>query len=273
MRCGSPPWHPAGVLHGESGLGSQRSREDVGGLRNGIVSEGGAGSGLCIGGCGSIGDYGGGAIACGIWSCGSATVDPSWAQMVELEKEKKFWIGEDELARLNWEVMPNGRPVDQPNFWFASEKVQNDSMAMWSPTMSDARLAFSWMEAGGLESVAAMERTANVNPGSAKLKQWREMQQVAASLQSGGPGDMLFGIYNDVEKNEGVGASVGLAQLEIYKVRMMMWYGKEERNSRRISDYMKNGAKHYLGDNEAAIAYCGCFGGMGGQPRIRKYDA
>ncbi|MEV0347597.1 LamG-like jellyroll fold domain-containing protein [Nonomuraea sp. NPDC050680] len=318
-----------------------------------VAGGGGAGSGLCIGSCGSIGNYSSGAIACDIWSCASADVDPA---VVAEAQWKPPLMGESMLAQLGWKVMPNGRPVDQPNFWFASEKVQLAYMAAWSPTLTDAQLAFNWVKAGGLESVAAMERAAKVNPGSAKLKQWREMQQVAASLQSGGraapalmskdgtaasrfkfysiyqnllkyhgtinraadnhhvsrraltavllwemntlankygalslTGDLLLGIYNDREKNEGVGASVGLAQLEIYKVRMMMmkWYGKEKWNSRPIGDfvkqaldpnraihlaaawmehlkenvwYMKDGAKHYLDNNEAAIAYCGCSG-------------
>ncbi|MCF6473860.1 hypothetical protein FAF44_36575 [Nonomuraea sp. MG754425] len=98
-------------------------------------SYGSSGGGQCIGSCGRE-EIGGGAVACDGRTCGSATVDPSWGRMIELENEKKFWLGQDEVERLGLEVMPNGRPVDQPNFWFASEKVQNEYMANWSPTMN-----------------------------------------------------------------------------------------------------------------------------------------
>ncbi|MEW1841161.1 hypothetical protein AB0392_24730 [Nonomuraea angiospora] len=146
-------------------------------------SSGSSGGGQCIGSCGR--EEGGGAIACMTWGCGSLIVDPEWARMIELEKEKKFWLGDDEIKRLGMKVMPNGRPVDQPNFWFASEKVQNEYMANWSPTMTDKQLAFSWVAAGGLESFATMEKAAEKNPNDARLGEWRKMQQVRGKLGSG----------------------------------------------------------------------------------------
>ncbi|MEU4228458.1 RHS repeat-associated core domain-containing protein [Nonomuraea sp. NPDC026600] len=178
---GTDPTGHATVINGDSLAGS------------GYNSSGSSGGGQCIGSCGSIGNYSGGAIACDIWSCGSATVDPSWAQQIELENEKKFWLGQDELERLGWEVMPNGRPVDQPNFWFASEKVQNDYMAIWSPTMTDKELAFSWASVGGLQSFATMERTAKENPNDSRLGEWRKMQQVAAQIRQGKYSYAAFG--------------------------------------------------------------------------------
>ncbi|GAA3211481.1 hypothetical protein GCM10020216_016130 [Nonomuraea helvata] len=142
-------------------------------------SSGSSGGGQCIGSCGSRGDIGGGATACDILSCGSADViDPTWIRQFEWNP----YIGNEELARLGWEVMPNGRPVDQPNFWYASEKVQNEYMANWSPTMTDEQLAFSWVSAGGLESFAAMERAAREHSADPRLGEWRRMQQVAAKL-------------------------------------------------------------------------------------------
>ncbi|MGP4102279.1 RHS repeat-associated core domain-containing protein [Nonomuraea sp. KM90] len=132
-------------------------------------SSGSSGGGQCIGGCGSREDIGGGAIACDIQSCGSATVDPEWARMIELENEKKFWLGQDEVERLGLEVMPNGRPVDQPNFWFASEKVQNKYLSAWTIGMTDTDLAASWVGAGGLASIRAMERAAAANPNDPRL--------------------------------------------------------------------------------------------------------
>ncbi|MEV6159371.1 LamG-like jellyroll fold domain-containing protein [Nonomuraea sp. NPDC052129] len=125
--------------------------------------------GQCIGSCGSIGNYSGGAIACDIWSCAGAEVDPSYLRMREVENEKRFWAGEDELKRLGWKIMPNGRPVDQPNFWFASEKVQNAYMEVWSPTLTNKQLAFNWVAVGGLASIKAMERAAAGNPNDPRL--------------------------------------------------------------------------------------------------------
>ena len=42
-------------------------------------------------------------------------------------------LSEEEIKRLGYQYMPNGRPVDQPNFWFADESVQNAYMERWSP--------------------------------------------------------------------------------------------------------------------------------------------
>ncbi|MFI9848513.1 RHS repeat-associated core domain-containing protein [Nonomuraea sp. NPDC051941] len=74
----------------------------------GYSSSGSSGGGQCIGSCGR--EEGGGAIACMTWGCGGAIVDPSWARMIELENEKKFWLGDDEIKRWGMKVMPNGRP-------------------------------------------------------------------------------------------------------------------------------------------------------------------
>lgn len=73
-------------------------------------------------------------------------------------------IGEEELERLGYKYMPNGREVDQPNFWFAKEKVQNAYMARWSPELSAKALAVNWISVGGLDSFAKMEKA--LKPGS-----------------------------------------------------------------------------------------------------------
>ncbi|MFB9622688.1 RHS repeat domain-containing protein [Nonomuraea helvata] len=104
------------------------------------------GSGTCIGGCGRQ-EIGGGAIACDIQSCGSATVDPSWARVIELENEKKFWLGQDELERLGWKIMPNGRPLVEgmEDFWQASEASQMEFMENYSPDAEDFSLYLLWL--------------------------------------------------------------------------------------------------------------------------------
>ncbi|MGP3959655.1 hypothetical protein ACTWPT_26960 [Nonomuraea sp. 3N208] len=65
--------------------------------------------------------------------------------------------------------MPNGRPVDQPNFWFASEKVQNSYMENWTPGMKNKELALNWVKAGGLDSFEDMIRAAKANPNDPRL--------------------------------------------------------------------------------------------------------
>ncbi|GII85544.1 hypothetical protein Ssi03_35340 [Sphaerisporangium siamense] len=62
-------------------------------------------------------------------------------------------LSEEEIKRLGYKYMPNGRPVDQPNFWFADEDVQNAYMEMWSPQLSARELAFNWMAVGGFDSM------------------------------------------------------------------------------------------------------------------------
>ncbi|MFG1679668.1 RHS repeat-associated core domain-containing protein [Nonomuraea sp. NPDC049269] len=115
-----------------------------------VIGGGGTGSGMCIGSCGSIGNYSAGAIACDIWSCASAIVDPSWARYIELETEKKYWFGEDELKRLGWKVMPNGRPVPKRadgqviDFWDASWEAQLDFMEKYDPSLSYKSLEIMW---------------------------------------------------------------------------------------------------------------------------------
>ncbi|NJP91628.1 hypothetical protein HCN51_19555, partial [Nonomuraea sp. FMUSA5-5] len=138
-------------------------------------SYGGSGDciGYALGACGggspsySSGDMIGSCIAC--VGAGDVIVDPEWARMIELEKEKKFWLGDDEVKRLGLEVMPNGRPVDQPNFWFADEKVQNTYMENWTPELKDKQLEFIWIKAGGLDSFVDMINAAEANPNDPRL--------------------------------------------------------------------------------------------------------
>ncbi|WP_431923201.1 RHS repeat-associated core domain-containing protein [Nonomuraea jabiensis] len=99
-------------------------------------------SGFGYGDSGSSGGYttipAGGYSSSG-WGCGSVIVDPEWARMMELEKEKKFWLGDDEVARLGWKIMPNGRPAPK-NFFFVSELVQEIFMRSYDPSVSDSIL-------------------------------------------------------------------------------------------------------------------------------------
>ncbi|MGW0192039.1 RHS repeat-associated core domain-containing protein [Nonomuraea sp. NPDC003201] len=346
-----------GSGYGGSGYSSSGSSGGYTTIPAGSYSNGGSsGSGTCIGSCGRE-DIGGGATACDIQSCGSATVDPSWARLIELENEKKFWLGKDEVERLGLEVMPNGRPVDQPNFWFASEKVQNEYMANWSPTMTDRQLAFSWVKAGGLESFTAMEKAAKKNSNDARLGEYRKIMRQAHALNLTRQGGFAknqvklngtaaskyyyFSKYKDIIsyktyivdaarthkikprvlaalimwesthaseggttrfhaelamagdafKNGGWGASIGVAQLELYKAMIMLrkhfpkqWEGKISidrvkeqlldpkqaiwlaaawlRHLKETISYVPRGEtrKRNLNDEEAAIAYCGCSG-------------
>ncbi|MEV1175544.1 RHS repeat-associated core domain-containing protein [Nonomuraea sp. NPDC049784] len=273
------------------------------------------------------------------------SVDPSWARMIQLENEKKFWLGDDEIARLGMKVMPNGRPVDQPNFWFASEKVQNEYMSNWSPTMTDKQLAFSWVAAGGLESFATMEKAAKKNANDVRLGEWRKMQQVGGKLGSGmyatkpkdGTSASRYASYEsykyivrywrDIEKaaanhgikdvnalaavlmyeshwqanqtlgakagdnlsflTQGEGASIGVGQLEIYKIRHALnayakGFAAKNYSNGEIADMMKNpsiaihaaaaymrylkeritGLNRPMTDMDAAIAYCTCSGAV-----------
>ncbi len=75
-------------------------------------------------------------------------------------------LSDDEVKRLGYKYMPNGRPVDQPNFWFADEDVQNAYMERWSPLLSDRDLAFNWVSVGGMDSMAKMLEAARKNAGA-----------------------------------------------------------------------------------------------------------
>ncbi|MGP3960554.1 RHS repeat-associated core domain-containing protein [Nonomuraea sp. 3N208] len=152
--------------------------------QHGIVSGGGSsgGGGYCIGACGMYGG-GGGPIAClaeFVGDCGAANPGADWIRFIQLEFEKNFWLGQDEIERLGWEYMPNGRPVDQPNFWFASEKVQNDYMARWLPELDGDSLAVLWVSVGGLESFNAMQKAQTYSPDDVRLRGWKKMLQASS---------------------------------------------------------------------------------------------
>ncbi|MEU7900279.1 RHS repeat-associated core domain-containing protein [Nonomuraea sp. NPDC049152] len=236
-------------------------------------------------------------------------------------------LSNEEIERWGGKYMRNGRPVDQPYFWADSvpEKTRDGYMAAWSPVAKDSTLMNNWTMAGGLTATHGLYG-GGLSPSIRKapefkyydtysklIRYYKTIRKAASnhgvseeSLTAvllweinttankyGGislTADFYLGIYSDRKtKNKGVGASIGLAQLEIYKVRMMMMkhYGKEEWKRRPIADYvkqgldpnrsihlaaawmahlkenvwyMKDGAKHYLDDKEAAIAYCGCSG-------------
>jgi hypothetical protein len=58
-------------------------------------------------------------------------------------------LGRDEIERLGYKLMHNGREVDQANYWDASEKVQQKYLLSWTPVSDDLQLAANWTEAGG----------------------------------------------------------------------------------------------------------------------------
>ncbi|TDE56125.1 hypothetical protein E1295_11995 [Nonomuraea mesophila] len=94
-----------------------------------------------------------------------------WSDFVT---DNEWWFAspgfsDEEIERLGYKIMPNGREVDQPNFWFADEEVQNAYMAGWSVRMTNDDLAASWVMVGGLESMEAMERAAGKNPDDPRL--------------------------------------------------------------------------------------------------------
>ncbi|MGI5274205.1 LamG-like jellyroll fold domain-containing protein [Nonomuraea sp. CA-218870] len=236
-------------------------------------------------------------------------------------------MSDEEAKRIG--VMNNGRPVDQPFFWddAVSEEVRNAYMAGWYPEADDIRLMNNWALAGGAMATAHLYASGGYaggpiySPKKLEFKYYdtykrllRYHKTIAKAATNHGINknvltavllweinqkankygawsqfaDWVFGNLGD-RKNQGAGVSVGIAQLEIYKVRMMMMkhYGKKEWEGKTIGEYaeqafnpnraihlaaawlahlkenvwyMKGGVKHYLDDREAAIAYCGCSG-------------
>ncbi|MEU7897671.1 RHS repeat-associated core domain-containing protein [Nonomuraea sp. NPDC049152] len=236
-------------------------------------------------------------------------------------------LSDSEIERLGYKYMPNGRPVDQPYFYHknVSHEVRDGYMSTWSPAANDMTLMNNWAMAGGLTSTHGLYG-GGLSPSMQKAPEFKYYNTYSKLLKyygtiekaAGNHGiskesltavllweinttankfgnvsltaDFYLGIYGDSKtKNKGVGASVGLAQLEIYKIRMMMMkhYGSKEWGRRPIGDYVKeglnphrsihlaaawmahlkenvsyqkDGATHWLTDREAAIAYCGCSG-------------
>ncbi|MFD1502320.1 RHS repeat-associated core domain-containing protein [Streptosporangium lutulentum] len=64
--------------------------------------------------------------------------------------ENRPHLSDDEIERLGFEYMPNGRPVpkrtdDQViDFWYANEEAQNDYMSKYAPIHSDKTLSILW---------------------------------------------------------------------------------------------------------------------------------
>ncbi|WP_433517711.1 RHS repeat-associated core domain-containing protein [Nonomuraea sp. CA-143628] len=165
--------------------------------QHGIVQATGAGSGLCIGSCGSIGNYSAGAIACDIWGCAGAIVDPSWVRYIELETEKKYWFGDDELKRLGWKVMHNGRPVEKGvPYWKMSKEAQENFLELYVPYLKSAE---EYQILAGLAMLAAGDLDRYIASGPAA-------GDYSAAKKAGVP-EWLAGVFNSMQK--GVGAAVG----------------------------------------------------------------
>ncbi|MGW4966060.1 RHS repeat-associated core domain-containing protein [Nonomuraea sp. NPDC004186] len=159
----------------------------------GYSSSGSSGGGQCIGSCGR--EEGGGAIACMIWGCGGAIVDPSWARMIELENEKKFWLGDDELQRLGWKVMHNGRPVEKGvPYWKMSKEAQDYFLELYVP---DLKSAEEYQILAGLAMLAAGDLDQYIASGPAAGD--------SAAKKAGIP-EWLEGVFNSMQN--GVGAAV-----------------------------------------------------------------
>ncbi|WP_220448352.1 LamG-like jellyroll fold domain-containing protein [Nonomuraea diastatica] len=104
--------------------------------------------------------------------CHETFVHQQWWSDFVIDNEWWFaspGFSDEEIERLGYKIMPNGREIDQPNFWFADEKVQNAYMAGWSVRMTNDDLAASWVMVGGLASMEAMERAAAKNPDDPRL--------------------------------------------------------------------------------------------------------
>ncbi|MEV0346046.1 RHS repeat-associated core domain-containing protein [Nonomuraea sp. NPDC050680] len=165
--------------------------------QHGIVQATRPGSGLCIGSCGSIGNYSGGAIACDIWGCAAAIVDPSWARYIELETEKKYWFGDDELKRLGWKVMHNGRPVEKGvPYWKMSKEAQEYFLELYVPYLKSAE---EYQILAGMAMLAAGDLDQYIASGPAA-------GNYSAAKKAGVP-EWLEGVFNSMQK--GVGAAVG----------------------------------------------------------------
>ncbi|WP_180903755.1 hypothetical protein, partial [Nonomuraea indica] len=116
--------------------------------RIGIIS-GGGGSGLCIGKACARDEIGGGAMGCDAQGCFGVIIT-SWLRIYTDEEAKRRGL------------MPNGEPVDQPNFWHAKEKTRNSYLEVWSPGMSDEERAMAWVGAGGLDGWSKYQRAVNI---------------------------------------------------------------------------------------------------------------
>ncbi|MGW0063954.1 LamG-like jellyroll fold domain-containing protein [Streptosporangium sandarakinum] len=168
--------------------------------------------------------------------------------------ESRPLLSDGEAKRLG--VMPNGRPVDQPNFWDKNtdKKVQQDYMMRWSPMLDGEQLAVNWVMVGGLNSydpqkimVSAGGKLAySGSKMSGDFKYFKlynnliEYNSVIASAAKEHGVDkralMAILIYEgrfletslgwpvgEVSyRREGAGASLGITQLEVYKARGML---------------------------------------------------
>ncbi|MEV4356590.1 LamG-like jellyroll fold domain-containing protein [Nonomuraea sp. NPDC049625] len=110
----------------------------------GYSSSGSSGGGQCIGACGRE-DTGGGAIACMIWGCGGAIVDPSWVQRIQWNPG----FSDEEAARIGVyaEGVGAGRPAPD-GYWdvfgVAAKKARKVQADMYSPHLTDKQLEDMW---------------------------------------------------------------------------------------------------------------------------------
>ncbi|WP_180903720.1 hypothetical protein, partial [Nonomuraea indica] len=229
--------------------------------RNGIIISGGGGSsGLCIGRACSRDDIGGGAMGCDAAGCFGVIIT-SWLRIYT----------DDEAKRRG--LMPNGEPVDQPNFWDASEKVRETYLAVWNPELSSKEKASLWVSVGGLRSfnpsrvkVSASGKAYYLSKKAGKvsgyfphlndymlLLKYNKYITEAAKRHGIHPNALAaLLIYEGIhlEPNEGPIVSVGvwlfgdnekqgwgLSQLEVYKVRKLLdKYYKREYDQRKMSN-------------------------------------
>ncbi|MET9066097.1 RHS repeat domain-containing protein [Streptosporangium sandarakinum] len=173
--------------------------------------------------------------------------------------ESRPLLSDEEAKRLG--VMPNGRPIDQANFWDASVGVRADYMKEWSPVVEETQLANNWVLAGGLKSLDPKKITVTAggvayyhgSAGKVIFKNYNEFEYIlkyygtirkaaknhgidekilaAVIMWESKDPEVKLGMIGAIEainkdakngKNKGWGASIGISQLELYKARMML---------------------------------------------------
>ncbi|WP_431929876.1 LamG-like jellyroll fold domain-containing protein [Nonomuraea jabiensis] len=134
----------SGSSYGGSGYGGSGSSGYTTISAGSYSSSGASGGGQCIGACGRE-DTSGGAIACMIWGCGGAIVDPSWVQRIQWNPG----FSDEEAARIGVyaEGVGAGRPAPD-GYWdvfgVAAQKARKVQADMYSPHLSDKQLEDMW---------------------------------------------------------------------------------------------------------------------------------
>ncbi|MFF0246227.1 LamG-like jellyroll fold domain-containing protein [Streptosporangium sandarakinum] len=125
--------------------------------------------------------------------------------------ESRPLLSDGEAKRLG--VMSNGRSIDQPNFWDASEKARVAYMEGWSPTLSGVQLAANWVMFGGMESFDP--RRVSVTAGGSAYYMSSSLKK-PVKFNNYDLYDHLLPYWRDIDKasrNHGIDRNVFLAVL------------------------------------------------------------